>query len=63
MLAGFTIKLVSDIINITYPPMSPPQGCKDRMLNKDDFQKLWQEYFISEDENAKGNFLFGRQKH
>jgi len=32
-------------------------------LNKDDFQKLWQEYFISEDENAKGNFLFGRQKH
>jgi len=39
------------------------EGCKDNMISKDDFQKLWQEYFIAEDAGAKGNFLFGTQKH
>jgi len=56
-LFGFS----GDDVKLCFDKIS--EGCKDRMLNKDDFQKLWQEYFISEDENAKGNFLFGRQKH
>lgn len=39
------------------------EGCPNKMISKDDFKKLWEEYFLAEDENAKGNFLFGRQKH
>lgn len=39
------------------------EGCKDQMINKDTFEALWKEYFVAEDPNAKGNFLFGRQSH
>jgi len=56
-LFGFS----NDDVKICFDRIS--EGCKDKMLSKDDFKALWQEYFVSEDENAKGNFLFGRQKH
>jgi len=29
------------------------------MISKEDFQKLWHEYFTSTDASQKGNFLFG----
>lgn len=56
-LFGFT----NDEVKICFAKIS--EGCANNMLSKDDFQKLWQEYFIADDESAKGNFLFGRQKH
>jgi len=56
-LLGFS----NDDVNACFDKIS--EGCKDQMLSKTDFEALWKEYFISEDENAKGNFLFGRQKH
>jgi len=56
-LFGFS----NDDVQVCFNRIS--EGCKDKMLSKEDFQKLWQEYFVAEDENAKGNFLFGRQKH
>ncbi|OWR47915.1 calexcitin-2-like [Danaus plexippus] len=31
-------------------------------ISWDDFQKLWLEYFTSEDENAPGNYIFGNLK-
>jgi len=56
-LLGFS----DDDVNACFDKISA--GCKDEMIDKAAFQALWQEYFTAEDENAKGNFLFGRQKH
>lgn len=56
-LFGFS----SDTVNQAFDKIS--EGVKDSKLSKEDFEGLWREYFISEDENAKGNFLFGRQDH
>ncbi|XP_041355757.1 sarcoplasmic calcium-binding proteins I, III, and IV-like [Gigantopelta aegis] len=29
-------------------------------ISKEDFKTLWKEYFVSNDRNARGNFLFGK---
>lgn len=56
-LLGFS----NDDVKVCFDKIS--EGCKDRMISKSEFEGLWQEYFLADDENAKGNFLFGRQKH
>jgi len=56
-LFGFS----NDDVKVCFAKIS--EGCANNMLSKADFEALWQEYFLSDDENAKGNFLFGRQKH
>lgn len=56
-LFGFS----NDDVNVCFDKIS--EGCKDNMLSKADFEALWKEYFVSEDETAKGNYLFGQQKH
>lgn len=35
------------------------QGCEGGLLSKEHFETLWREFFTTEDENAKGNYLFG----
>ncbi|CAG5118263.1 unnamed protein product [Candidula unifasciata] len=49
-----------DDINFCFDKIS--EGVPDRKLSKADFEQLWREYFTSVDENARGNYLFGRQK-
>lgn len=56
-LFGFS----SDEVNTCFDKIS--EGLPENKLSKEDFEALWREYFTAEDENAKGNYLFGRQKH
>uniref|UniRef100_A0A0B6ZDA5 EF-hand domain-containing protein n=1 Tax=Arion vulgaris TaxID=1028688 RepID=A0A0B6ZDA5_9EUPU len=55
-LFGFSV----DEINFCFDKIS--EGLPDQKLSKADFENLWREYFTAEDENAKGNYLFGKQK-
>ncbi|BFZ26115.1 hypothetical protein BsWGS_29154 [Bradybaena similaris] len=56
-LFGFS----GDDINFCFDKIS--EGLPERKLSKADFEQLWREYFTSVDENSKGNYLFGTQKH
>jgi juvenile hormone diol kinase len=51
----------NDEIDFCFDKIS--EGLPDNKLSKEDFEHLWREYFTSQDHNAKGNFLFGRQEH
>ncbi|KAH9509721.1 hypothetical protein Btru_044336 [Bulinus truncatus] len=46
-------------VNLCFDKIS--QGIPDSKLSKDDFEALWREYFVAEDAEAKGNYLFGKQ--
>ncbi|KAK3705437.1 hypothetical protein RRG08_034013 [Elysia crispata] len=56
-LFGFS----SDDVNVCFDKIS--EGLPNQMLSKENFETLWREYFSADDESAKGNYLFGRQKH
>ncbi|BFZ14118.1 hypothetical protein BsWGS_17157 [Bradybaena similaris] len=56
-LFGFS----NDDVNVCFDKIS--EGLPDKKLSKEDFEALWREYFVAEDVNAKGNYLFGSLKH
>ncbi|XP_059158578.1 calexcitin-2-like [Physella acuta] len=56
-LFGFS----NDDVNKCFDKIS--EGLPNNMLSKSDFEALWRDYFVAENDDAKGNFLFGQQKH